>query len=310
MRLYPGAIGDARRAPGARQRADLRHQRQDHHRHDGRRRSSSERASRSCTTTPAPTWPAGSPPRCSAPRARADAIAGELGLFEVDEMWLDSLAAELQPARDPARQPVPRPARPLRRARDDRRALGGSARRARPRRLVLNADDPLIADLGREHPGRVVLRRRGRLARAGGHGARRRRQALPPLRRAVRLRRRLPRPPRPLPLPGLRPVAARAGRDRAATCACRACARRASRCARPPGEAEVSARPSRPLQRLQRARRRGARKRAGGAAGDDRRRAGSTSRRGVRAGRSTPLTAPRCALPRARRRDASCASCS
>ena len=38
------------------------------------------------------------------------------------------------PARDPARQPVPRPARPLRRARDDRRALGSSALGTAPTR--------------------------------------------------------------------------------------------------------------------------------------------------------------------------------
>ena len=82
-------------------------------------------------------------------------IDGELGLFEVDEFWLDRVTPELQPRGDPARQPVPRSARPLRRARDDRRPLGrggvaGSP--ARPARLVLNADDPLIADLGRDAP--------------------------------------------------------------------------------------------------------------------------------------------------------------
>ena len=41
------------------------------------------------------------------------------------------LAAELRPAGDPAREPVPRPARPLWRARDDRRQLGPGAPRGR-----------------------------------------------------------------------------------------------------------------------------------------------------------------------------------
>jgi UDP-N-acetylmuramyl tripeptide synthase len=59
------------------------------------------------------------------------AIAGELGLFEVDELWLAQLAST---ARDPARQLVPRPARPLRRARHDRGALGRGARAERGRR--------------------------------------------------------------------------------------------------------------------------------------------------------------------------------
>ncbi len=138
------------------------------------------------------------------------AIAGELGLFEVDELWLAQLACAAAPARDPARQPVPRPARPLRRARHDRRALGaGAARRRREaraerRRSAARRPRPRA-------PGGPVLRGRRRLAGAGRDGARRRRQALPPLRRAVRVRRDLPRPPRPLPLPELRPVAAGAG---------------------------------------------------------------------------------------------------
>ncbi len=60
-------------------------------------------------------------------------------------------------ARDAARQPVPRPARPLRRARDDRRPLGRDRRRAAGAALVLNADDPLVADLGRHAPNPVYF---------------------------------------------------------------------------------------------------------------------------------------------------------
>ena len=55
-------------------------------------------------------------------------IDGELGLFEVDEFWLDRVTPELEPAGRAALQPVPRSARPLRRARDDRRPLGRGGR--------------------------------------------------------------------------------------------------------------------------------------------------------------------------------------
>ena len=82
------------------------------------------------------------------------AIAGELGLFEVDELWLAQLAAELHPRalllcnlfRDQL---------------DRYGELDTIAERweqllrdgAGERKLVLNADDPLIADLGREQTG-------------------------------------------------------------------------------------------------------------------------------------------------------------
>ena len=67
----------------------------------------------------------GWPPRCSSKR-------GSEGLFEVDEAWLPRMVDELDPAPDRARQPVPRPARPLRRARAPRRRVGGAGRRAAP----------------------------------------------------------------------------------------------------------------------------------------------------------------------------------
>ena len=116
------------------------------------------------------------------------------------------------PACDPAGQPVSRPARPLRRARDDRRALG--QRRRRPQQMVLNADDPMIADLGRERAERLYFGVEDDSLALPGHGARRRRQALPPLRRSVRVRRDLPRPSRPLPLRELRPAPARTRGER------------------------------------------------------------------------------------------------
>ena len=69
----------------------------------------------------------------SAARRGGRELDGELGLFEVDEFWLGPVVAELEAARAAAGQPVPRPARPLRRARDHRRPLGRGGRRARGR---------------------------------------------------------------------------------------------------------------------------------------------------------------------------------
>jgi UDP-N-acetylmuramyl tripeptide synthase len=74
-------------------------------------------------------------------------ITGELGLFEVDELWLDVVARELEPRAVVLGN--------LFRDQLDRygelesiaeRWAGG----LRARRLVLNADDPLVADLGRD----------------------------------------------------------------------------------------------------------------------------------------------------------------
>ena len=108
--------------------------------------------------------------------------------------------------------------------------------------LVLNADDPLDRrprPRPRGRRGRRVLRRRGPGDRAGRHGARRRLQALPPLRRAVRLRRGLPRPPRPLPLRRCGASAARRRRSRPSASCSTGCAARASRCARRRGPSDV-----------------------------------------------------------------------
>jgi UDP-N-acetylmuramyl tripeptide synthase len=78
-----------------------------------------------------------------------DAIDGELGLFEVDEMWLAPLAAELGPRAillgNLFRDQLDRYGELETIADSWSRALASSAAR-----LVLNADDPLVADLGRE----------------------------------------------------------------------------------------------------------------------------------------------------------------
>jgi lipid II isoglutaminyl synthase (glutamine-hydrolysing) len=89
----------------------------------------------------------------SAARPRG-AIAGELGLFEVDELWLDSLAAQLQPRaillgnlfRDQ-----------LDRYGELETIADRWAADLHARQLVLNADDPLIADLGRERDGSLYF---------------------------------------------------------------------------------------------------------------------------------------------------------
>jgi lipid II isoglutaminyl synthase (glutamine-hydrolysing) len=85
------------------------------------------------------------------PRER---IAGELGLFEVDELWLDTLAAQLRPRaillgnlfRDQ-----------LDRYGELETIAERWAAELQSERLVLNADDPLIADLGRERPGTLYF---------------------------------------------------------------------------------------------------------------------------------------------------------
>ena len=138
MRLEPHAIGAARRAPGARQRRDLGDERQDDDGGDGRGDPRTRRARASSTTAPARTWRAASRARCCRPRAAATRLAGDTGLFEVDEFWLGQVVDELRAARAAAREPLPRPARPLRRARHDRRPLGrrvrAHGRRPRPQR--------------------------------------------------------------------------------------------------------------------------------------------------------------------------------
>jgi UDP-N-acetylmuramyl tripeptide synthase len=84
---------------------------------------------------------------------RGNTIAGELGLFEVDELWLDRLARQLHPRvvllANLFRDQLDRYGELERIAERWAGALraGGPVERAR---LVCNADDPLVADLGRE----------------------------------------------------------------------------------------------------------------------------------------------------------------
>ncbi|MGI8429611.1 MAG: MurT ligase domain-containing protein [Solirubrobacteraceae bacterium] len=86
--------------------------------------------------------------------ARGDGgIDGELGLFELDEFWLDRVAPELEPRvvllGNLFRDQLDRYGELD--AIADRWATVAAALRP-PARLVLNADDPLLADIGRAAP--------------------------------------------------------------------------------------------------------------------------------------------------------------
>ncbi|HEX4186889.1 MAG TPA: MurT ligase domain-containing protein [Solirubrobacteraceae bacterium] len=84
--------------------------------------------------------------RAARPRGR---IAGQLGLFEVDELWLPALVEQLRPRAillgNLFRDQLDRYGELETIAERWHEAVGRSAAR-----LVLNADDPQIADLGRE----------------------------------------------------------------------------------------------------------------------------------------------------------------
>jgi UDP-N-acetylmuramyl tripeptide synthase len=93
----------------------------------------------------------------AAARQKGD-IAGELGLFEVDELWLDSLAAQLHPRAillgNLFRDQLDRYGELETIA--DRWDAAVHTGPARDSALVLNADDPAVADLGRERDAPVL----------------------------------------------------------------------------------------------------------------------------------------------------------
>jgi lipid II isoglutaminyl synthase (glutamine-hydrolysing) len=86
--------------------------------------------------------------------ARGDAIDGRLGLFEVDELWLAGVAAELRPRAillgNLFRDQLDRYGELEAIADSWREVLGASSIEG-----ILNADDPLLADLGHERDGPV-----------------------------------------------------------------------------------------------------------------------------------------------------------
>jgi UDP-N-acetylmuramyl tripeptide synthase len=83
-------------------------------------------------------------------------MAGELGLFEVDELWLSEVAAQLHPRfvllGNLFRDQLDRFGELEAIAESWEHALA-AAPSVEPAGLILNADDPLIADLGRERSG-------------------------------------------------------------------------------------------------------------------------------------------------------------
>ncbi|HWE10237.1 MAG TPA: Mur ligase family protein [Solirubrobacteraceae bacterium] len=89
---------------------------------------------------------------------RGGGIDGELGLFEVDEFWLDRVAPQLHPRAlslgNLFRDQLDRYGE-LETIADRWAAM--VARLPGTARLALNADDPLIADLGRHHPGVIYF---------------------------------------------------------------------------------------------------------------------------------------------------------
>ena len=133
----------------------------------------------------------------------------QIGLFEVDEAWLPAVARDTAPRllllSNLFRDQLDRYGELELLA--DRWAeltadLDGRAR------FVLNADDPLVADLGRDRAGVTYFGVEDDSQALPGHAARRRLEALPQLRPRLRVRGHLPRPHGPLPLPELRPHAA------------------------------------------------------------------------------------------------------
>ncbi|HYZ80344.1 MAG TPA: MurT ligase domain-containing protein [Solirubrobacteraceae bacterium] len=85
---------------------------------------------------------------------RGDGIDGQLGLFELDEFWLDRVVPELRPRAvllgNLFRDQLDRYGELETIADRWATTVGGLPARAM---LACNADDPLIADLGRHHPG-------------------------------------------------------------------------------------------------------------------------------------------------------------
>ena len=184
MRMEPGAIGALAAPAAAGQRGDLGDERQDHDGGDGRGDPRAPTARASCTTAPGANM-AGGVASTLLGAARRDGIDGD--------------ARALRGRRVLARQ---RRRRAASRARccwptcsatsstataSSTRSPTAGPRSSPPRRraaFVLNADDPTVADLGRERARRDLLRRRGPLGVAlAEHAARLGRQALPPLRR-------------------------------------------------------------------------------------------------------------------------------
>ncbi len=209
---------------------------------------------------------------------------GDEGLFELDEAWLPRVAPQLRPRLlvlgNLFRDQLDRYGELERLAEEWAELVESLSGELRARALRGRpADRRPRARPRAEAPARGhLLRHRGHEPGAARAAARPRRQALPPLRRALRVRARVRRPPRPLHLPQLRrrPPHARRRRDRGRAARH---GRLAGRDRDAPGRAAPGAAPAGPLQRLQRARRGHGGPALGGRAGDDPGRAGVDARR-------------------------------
>ena len=154
----PGHSPQGRRAARARRDRRRRHERQDDDLAHDRGHPGGGRVAASSTTGPAPIWsaawrrPLPSRHPCSAcPR-------GDVGGHRDGRGGLRRHRRAGSAARRPAQQPLPRPTRPLRRARHDRRPLAAALlAAARTTTVVVNADDPTLAE---------ITRRSGRPARS------------------------------------------------------------------------------------------------------------------------------------------------
>ncbi len=154
MRLEPHAIAELAGATAARLGADLRDQRQDDDGGDG---GLGARASRGLAGPQPCRREHGRRDRLDAARRERAGrrIDGELGLFEVDEFWLDRVDGRAAAARDRCSATCSATSSTAT-ASSRRSPTAGppSSTRCPPTtQLVLNADDPLIADLGRDRAG-------------------------------------------------------------------------------------------------------------------------------------------------------------
>ena len=209
----PGRALRPRRPPSARHRRRLRHQRQDDDRLARGRHSLAARAARAQPLRRQPRLRRGlDAPRFPGRRARP--VRGRRGSL-------------------PGRRPAPPAEGGLPRAISFATSSTATASWSRSpsagappsescpgaSTLVVNADDPQVADLAAEREGSVTFGLDDPSAGAIEPPARRRLEVLPPLRNAVLLRRRLRRASRRLPLPELRslPAPARDRRPRSRT---------------------------------------------------------------------------------------------
>ena len=134
-------VGEA--APG--EHRGVRHERQDHDEQRPRAGALRRPAWTCCATAQGRTWSPGSPPRCS----RAAGRTG--GSSRMTSFRRSASCPRLKPRYPGPAQPVPRPARPLRRDRPRAADVIAAALEGSPGTVLLyNADDPLCEGVARE----------------------------------------------------------------------------------------------------------------------------------------------------------------